>query len=609
MVLFFLNVRLVYSLLLITLAMTIFVPVMNNVFADPITGIVFEDENGDGEMNNADYGLQNISVIINNTSSFQDSTLTNAAGFYSLDHDPLFGDHLIKVTPPSGKIFTTPSMISLPTSSGAHSQVIEFGLRDVYPLPNDMTMPTSSWLYDVGNGIEIPAQTSSLDLIITKNPTCTLSSDTVDGIDLRFFAPGTGTDGSPTLIVPMQYDGNIWSATIPAPFDQGMATFEAHVYCSSLGTTQPDTIQRGDLIFVDPSGTVIDGCIDLPAENVKVTLYKRDIVSGMYEIPITSDHIPTTNPMFTDENGDYGWMTVAGDYMVKVSKSGYNSAEIDSLIVPPPRFGVDFTLEPNTARTCIDEMEVIDKIPPTPTIWNPSTSLTMSSNPSTLKIGGDIVFTFYETNDGTVPLTDVELISFDSNCDPRYLSGDNNNDEIIDPGETWIYQCVIENIQTTSVTTLVIGTAVAPNGDVITWPGDQEEIVYQTLTASGAEGGCLIATATYGTELAPQVQFLREIRDTTLLSTESGTSFMESFNTLYYSFAPTVSDWERENPLFKETVKLYITPMLSTLSIMSLANEGSEIEVLGLGLSVIVLNLGMYFVAPAIVVMQIRKRI
>jgi hypothetical protein len=119
--------------------------------------------------------------------------------------------------------------------------------------------------------------------------------------------------------------------------------------------------------------------------------------------------------------------------------------------------------------------------------------------------------------------------------------------------------------------------------------------------------GCLIATATYGTELAPQVQLLREIRDNTLFSTSSGTTFMSGFNTIYYSFAPTVSDWERENPMFKEMVKTAITPMLSTLSIMSLANEGSEAEVLGLGISVITLNLGMYIAAPALVGFKVSK--
>jgi hypothetical protein len=119
------------------------------------------------------------------------------------------------------------------------------------------------------------------------------------------------------------------------------------------------------------------------------------------------------------------------------------------------------------------------------------------------------------------------------------------------------------------------------------------------------DSGCLIATAAYGTELAPQVQLLREIRDNTLFSTSSGTAFMGGFNTLYYSFAPTVADWERENPMFKEIVKTTITPMLSTLSIMSLADEGSEAEVLGLGISVIALNLAMYIGIPVLGILKV----
>ena len=126
-----------------------------------------------------------------------------------------------------------------------------------------------------------------------------------------------------------------------------------------------------------------------------------------------------------------------------------------------------------------------------------------------------------------------------------------------------------------------------------------------TNVKSGNGGGCLIATAAYGSELAPQVQQLRELRDNQLLQTESGSAFMSSFNEMYYSFSPTIADYERENPMFKEAVKLTITPMLSTLAIME--NAESELEVLGLGLSVIALNLGMYLGAPAIVIISIRK--
>ena len=120
-------------------------------------------------------------------------------------------------------------------------------------------------------------------------------------------------------------------------------------------------------------------------------------------------------------------------------------------------------------------------------------------------------------------------------------------------------------------------------------------------------GGCLIATAAYGTELAPQVQLLREIRDGTLYSTASGASFMTGFNQLYYLFSPTIADWERESPAFKEVVRAAITPMISTLGIMSLADQGSESEVLGYGISVIALNLGMYIAAPVGAVFGIRR--
>ena len=121
-------------------------------------------------------------------------------------------------------------------------------------------------------------------------------------------------------------------------------------------------------------------------------------------------------------------------------------------------------------------------------------------------------------------------------------------------------------------------------------------------------GGCLIATAAYGSEFAPQVQQLREIRDNQLMNTEAGSAFMSSFNEAYYSFSPYIADMERESPIFKEIVKAGLTPMLSTLAIME--NAESESEVLGLGLSVIALNLGMYLGLPAfgiIKVIQSRK--
>ena len=124
---------------------------------------------------------------------------------------------------------------------------------------------------------------------------------------------------------------------------------------------------------------------------------------------------------------------------------------------------------------------------------------------------------------------------------------------------------------------------------------------------SSKGGGCLIATATYGSEMAPQVQQLRELRDNSLLNTESGTNFMSTFNDVYYSFSPIIADYERENPVFREMVKVVITPMIASLSILNYVDMDSESSVLGYGISLILLNVGMYFGIPAVVIMRVKK--
>ena len=141
---------------------------------------------------------------------------------------------------------------------------------------------------------------------------------------------------------------------------------------------------------------------------------------------------------------------------------------------------------------------------------------------------------------------------------------------------------------------------------------DNTKTVSKTATEPSSEksskgGGCLIATATYGSELAPEVQKLRELRDNSLLATESGTNFMGLFNDVYYSFSPIIADYERENPVFKEMVKIAITPMISSLSILNYVDIDSESEVLGYGISLIMLNVMMYVGIPIIAIMKFRK--
>ena len=133
--------------------------------------------------------------------------------------------------------------------------------------------------------------------------------------------------------------------------------------------------------------------------------------------------------------------------------------------------------------------------------------------------------------------------------------------------------------------------------------------VIQEINDEG--GGCLIATATFGSEMSTQVQMLREVRDSQILKTQSGALFLSGFNQFYYSFSPIIADWERQSPIFKETVKITITPLLTSLSLLEYSNIDSEEKMLGLGMGIILLNVGFYFGIPiyaAIIIKHNYKR-
>ena len=144
---------------------------------------------------------------------------------------------------------------------------------------------------------------------------------------------------------------------------------------------------------------------------------------------------------------------------------------------------------------------------------------------------------------------------------------------------------------------------------VVTPEPEPEPEPIPTQESSSEGGGCLIATAAFGSEMAPQVQFLREIRDNTVMSTQSGTAFITGFNQFYYSFSPQIADYERENPIFKEAVKVTLTPLLTSLTLLNYVEIDSEEEMLGYGIGTILLNVGMYFVAPAVLVIALKNRL
>lgn len=124
---------------------------------------------------------------------------------------------------------------------------------------------------------------------------------------------------------------------------------------------------------------------------------------------------------------------------------------------------------------------------------------------------------------------------------------------------------------------------------------------------AGRGGGCLIATAAYGTEMAGQVQLLREVRDGAVMQTHSGALFMEGFSAAYYAISPAVADLERQSPAFQEAVRLGIAPMLATMSILGAAEIDSDGEMIARGLAVVMINAGLYAGLPIVSIFSVRR--
>jgi len=139
---------------------------------------------------------------------------------------------------------------------------------------------------------------------------------------------------------------------------------------------------------------------------------------------------------------------------------------------------------------------------------------------------------------------------------------------------------------------------------------EEEKQAQEEIQENNQEGGgCLIATAAFDSELSTQVQMLREIRDTKIMNTQVGAMFISGFNQFYYSFSPAIADMERQSHLFKEIVKITITPLLTTLSLLNNIDIDSEIEMLGAGIGIITLNLGFYLVIPAVVTIKLKRKL
>jgi len=133
-----------------------------------------------------------------------------------------------------------------------------------------------------------------------------------------------------------------------------------------------------------------------------------------------------------------------------------------------------------------------------------------------------------------------------------------------------------------------------------------------TVQARAGVSPCIIATATYGSELSPEVQFLRGFRDGTVMSTFAGSQFMVAFNAWYYSFSPYIAQFIASNTFARAVMKVMLYPLIGILHVASMTYNAfslsHELAVLMAGLVASAL-IGVVYLSPlAILALALLRR-
>ncbi|MBS7623282.1 hypothetical protein KEJ39_06375 [Candidatus Bathyarchaeota archaeon] len=82
-----------------------------------------------------------------------------------------------------------------------------------------------------------------------------------------------------------------------------------------------------------------------------------------------------------------------------------------------------------------------------------------------------------------------------------------------------------------------------------------------STSASKPSYSCIIATAAYGSELAPEVAYMRHVRDDMLGSNEVGRMLVDAWNTFYYSWSPPIAECLANSETLRAVFRASLMPL------------------------------------------------
>jgi hypothetical protein len=83
--------------------------------------------------------------------------------------------------------------------------------------------------------------------------------------------------------------------------------------------------------------------------------------------------------------------------------------------------------------------------------------------------------------------------------------------------------------------------------------------------SSSSARPCVIVTATYGSELAPEVAYMRRVRDEMIGSNHIGRILVNGWDTFYYSWSPTLAGWIASSNDLQATFRILLLPLVGTI--------------------------------------------
>ncbi len=320
-----------------------------------ISGHKWRDDNGNGVIDAGEPGLPNVTIchlVYPGALPAGPCVATDSNGDYSFLVPP--GGYVVSEQLISGYVNNT----YIPTTSHYHLVTVAAGqVVTGVNFGNTTPVPPPAEVGVVGGPFQpvygVPVVWMNQPVTITKN--VVLHCGGVPPVQVRLIIsiPVTGGPGASQMMT--NTSGSIWSATFPSFSGQhGPAFLTFYVDCPPDTAGFPesltdadssglpdlmgpeDEIQIGGMIYIDPSGTVVNDATGAPIAGATVTLLKETPAgSGAYTTPAAAEAIPSMNPQTTGASGAYGWVVVPGRWKVRAAASGCTTVESAPMDIPP----------------------------------------------------------------------------------------------------------------------------------------------------------------------------------------------------------------------------------------------------------------------------------